>query len=606
LTGGSILVTQVKADTNLPANSTTVVTDNTATHGLGSNTVAGSDNAAAANLAESSGVIATSTVSANFGSVTTDSGLTSTADTNGSYAVNGSGIASLNSVYNSTAAVANTENGAVPAGSSAPSSVSFDIGQSVTIPASAALFQSAGSYSWTITAPQDLTTAGLSVAPVNLAVPGTRAVGTTNPAIQSNTNIVYVQTAGGTYEPVTYNQASLAQYLTDSSQFTGTTSSAYITGSAPSYALVTVDYTADPGVIGSLQSMLSTVLAVAGGPLSVANGAADLASNVVGILANLTTGLTGSDSSVVQTYANLIAADAAALKTAANNIYSAIGNNGMYTMNVLVPVTDNGNGTYTVSASDLNFLNALMNSLNQAIMNYSTALTTFVSDLGKVPKVSTGISLLDTLANGSTSTISSLITGFTNDLNSSVAGISTFIFDGLNSAISLAGNINVAGTATVTVGFTAQNPGTVLMTNAKANKTINLFYPETFTVSNTMLNSKTVSTAQYTSVVYEDKDILTADFDGDGWNNGQEIVNGTDPFDPNSHPNSGNNGKGGGTVTPVQLTPNSGNTKGYGDGNSQTLPDTGETDVLVAELIGASLLAVSAGFATKKRRKRRI
>lgn len=226
--GGAIAAPSVKADQVLPGQQTGA--DNTATGALGSNagsSGAGSNNVSLANsannvnyssaqsAAQSSVVVSSSAqssavasssnplsanpssytdgsvVNSNSSQLKTDSGVAENSvatNTNGSYAVqdlNSSGVAGTATGSSAQASLATpgssdailktsdtnlNSNGAVTAGTGASSSVSFDIKDTQQVPGALNIVNGeTGSYTWTVSAPSDLTNAGLSVANVNVA-----------------------------------------------------------------------------------------------------------------------------------------------------------------------------------------------------------------------------------------------------------------------------------------------------------------------------------------------------------------------------------------------------------------------------------------------------
>ncbi|WP_270244592.1 bacterial Ig-like domain-containing protein, partial [Lactococcus lactis] len=289
--GGAIAAPSVKADQVLPGQQTGA--DNTATGALGSNagsSGAGSNNVSLANsannvnyssaqsAAQSSVVVSSSAqssavasssnplsanpssytdgsvVNSNSSQLKTDSGVSENSvatNTNGSYAVqdlNSSGVAgtatgssaqaSLATPGSSDAILKTSEtnlnsNGAVTAGSGASSSVSFDIKDTQQVPGALNIVNGAtGSYTWTVSAPSDLTNAGLSVANVNVAYDASKGDG----ALNVNGNEAYYQTVGGDYVIGTENVPGYPTGSSAASMFTPTESAASIMASASSVA----------------------------------------------------------------------------------------------------------------------------------------------------------------------------------------------------------------------------------------------------------------------------------------------------------------------------------------------------------------------------------
>ncbi|MDR2661101.1 MAG: KxYKxGKxW signal peptide domain-containing protein, partial [Lactobacillaceae bacterium] len=136
--------------------------DNTATAGLGSDTTAGVDNAKTANT--------------NKETLKNDQGVNETeviTNTNGSYAdVTGQTGQSYSEPFNSGASTLVNASGAIQAGSGASSAVSFDIKQ--TVSNAPVQVGDGGNNQWTVTAPADLTNAGLKVADVNVIYDASR------------------------------------------------------------------------------------------------------------------------------------------------------------------------------------------------------------------------------------------------------------------------------------------------------------------------------------------------------------------------------------------------------------------------------------------------
>ena len=289
--GGAIAAPSVKADQVLPGQQTGA--DNTATGALGSNagsSGAGSNNVSLANsannvnyssaqsAAQSSVVVSSSAqssavasssnplsanpssytdgsvVNSNSSQLKTDSGVAENSvatNTNGSYAVqdlNSSGVAGTATGSSAQASLATpgssdailktsdtnlNSNGAVTAGSGASSSVSFDIKDTQQVPGALNIVNGAtGSYTWTVSAPSDLTNAGLSVANVNVAYDASKGDG----ALNVNGNEAYYQTAGGDYVIGTENVPGYPTGSSAASMFTPTESAASIMASASSVA----------------------------------------------------------------------------------------------------------------------------------------------------------------------------------------------------------------------------------------------------------------------------------------------------------------------------------------------------------------------------------
>ncbi|MDN6820780.1 MAG: bacterial Ig-like domain-containing protein, partial [Lactococcus lactis] len=289
--GGAIAAPSVKADQVLPGQQTGA--DNTATGALGSNagsSGAGSNNVSLANsannvnyssaqsAAQSSVVVSSSAqssavasssnplsanpssytdgsvVNSNSSQLKTDSGVAENSvatNTNGSYAVqdlNSSGVAGTATGSSAQASLATpgssdailktsdtnlNSNGAVTAGSGASSSVSFDIKDTQQVPGALNIVNGAtGSYTWTVSAPSDLTNAGLSVANVNVAYDASKGDG----ALNVNCNEAYYQTAGGDYVIGTENVPGYPTGSSAASMFTPTESAASIMASASSVA----------------------------------------------------------------------------------------------------------------------------------------------------------------------------------------------------------------------------------------------------------------------------------------------------------------------------------------------------------------------------------
>ncbi|WP_170174660.1 bacterial Ig-like domain-containing protein, partial [Lactococcus lactis] len=289
--GGAIAAPSVKADQVLPGQQTGA--DNTATGALGSNagsSGAGSNNVSLANsannvnyssaqsAAQSSVVVSSSAqssavasssnplsanpssytdgsvVNSNSSQLKTDSGVAENSvatNTNGSYAVqdlNSSGVAGTATGSSAQASLATpgssdailktsdtnlNSNGAVTAGSGASSSVSFDIKDTQQVPGTLNIVNGAtGSYTWTVSAPSDLTNAGLSVANVNVAYDASKGDG----ALNVNGNEAYYQTAGGDYVIGTENVPGYPTGSSAASMFTPTESAASIMASASSVA----------------------------------------------------------------------------------------------------------------------------------------------------------------------------------------------------------------------------------------------------------------------------------------------------------------------------------------------------------------------------------
>ncbi|WP_249357631.1 KxYKxGKxW signal peptide domain-containing protein [Lactococcus lactis] len=275
--GGAIAAPSVKADQVLPGQQTGA--DNTATGALGSNagsSGAGSNNVSLANSANNvnyssaqSAAVASSSnplsanpssytdgsvVNSNSSQLKTDSGVAENSvatNTNGSYAVqdlNSSGVAGTATGSSAQASLATpgssdailktsdtnlNSNGAVTAGSGASSSVSFDIKDTQQVPGALNIVNGAtGSYTWTVSAPSDLTNAGLSVANVNVAYDASKGDG----ALNVNGNEAYYQTAGGDYVIGTENVPGYPTGSSAASMFTPTESAASIMASASSVA----------------------------------------------------------------------------------------------------------------------------------------------------------------------------------------------------------------------------------------------------------------------------------------------------------------------------------------------------------------------------------
>lgn len=289
--GGAIAAPSVKADQVLPGQQTGA--DNTATGALGSNagsSGAGSNNVSLTNsannvnyssaqsAAQSSVVVSSSAqssavasssnplsanpssytdgsvVNSNSSQLKTYSGVAENSvatNTNGSYAVqdlNSSGVAGTATGSSAQASLATpgssdailktsdtnlNSNGAVTAGSGASSSVSFDIKDTQQVPGALNIVNGAtGSYTWTVSAPSDLTNAGLSVANVNVAYDASKGDG----ALNVNGNEAYYQTAGGDYVIGTENVPGYPTGSSAASMFTPTESAASIMASASSVA----------------------------------------------------------------------------------------------------------------------------------------------------------------------------------------------------------------------------------------------------------------------------------------------------------------------------------------------------------------------------------
>ena len=113
------------------------------------------------------------------------------------------------------------------------SSVSFDIKDTQQVPGALNIVNGAtGSYTWTVSAPSDLTNAGLSVANVNVAYDASKGDG----ALNVNGNEAYYQTAGGDYVIGTENVPGYPTGSSAASMFTPTESAASIMASASSVA----------------------------------------------------------------------------------------------------------------------------------------------------------------------------------------------------------------------------------------------------------------------------------------------------------------------------------------------------------------------------------
>lgn len=235
LAGGGVAVetmvqtTAAHADQVL-ANSAASGTENTATGKLGSSASAGSDNASFANSATMSSKAASSSaaLSANpssytdasnaaaaTGSLRTDTASSAvngnpesavTTNTNGSGGVTSSGIASGSLNTNGGAlnvATSNqlNSNGALQATSSgAPDSHQFDVVSQGAIGSGASAFDN-GSYSWTVTAPDDLTNAGLSVGSVTTTTKVTQT--SDGSGVHNVVGSTTAQLPGGTYDNIT-------------------------------------------------------------------------------------------------------------------------------------------------------------------------------------------------------------------------------------------------------------------------------------------------------------------------------------------------------------------------------------------------------------------
>jgi LPXTG-motif cell wall-anchored protein len=204
-------------------------TDNTATGGLGSDYAAGENNASFANT---TGVLhqdnAATTQSLYAGSATAkpNGALETNNNTNtaGNYTVNSSLLSSayhfdstgaINLIVKSGSATLLNANGAIQAGASAASSVSFDVSQTQQVPKGEPQMDiySNGTYSWVVQAPGDLVDAGISVANTQVVLSANEenvynGNALTDPNVIMQSDVAVAQTVGGTFTKINESVAS--------------------------------------------------------------------------------------------------------------------------------------------------------------------------------------------------------------------------------------------------------------------------------------------------------------------------------------------------------------------------------------------------------------
>ncbi|MEG1487519.1 bacterial Ig-like domain-containing protein, partial [Lactococcus sp.] len=224
-----------------------------------------------------------------------------------------------------------------------------------------------------------------------------------------------------------------------------------------------------------------------------------------------------------------------------------INSDGTFSEAFLANVTQNADGTFTVSDSGSHSpLTALTNKVALVVNGYIQAVSAGLKTIVTIPQ-----SLIDAIAalsnynlgldtgsffdgifngvvNGVVNGVGSFAANAMQGLNSVTAGASdivnntsTWVTQAVSNVVGQlvndVANASATGVATVTVGFTAADPSSQIATNlATANHYYqgqaaattqrqfdNVFVPETFTVTPTALAGQTNTTTDYTSVVYQ-------------------------------------------------------------------------------------------------------
>ncbi|WP_259749471.1 bacterial Ig-like domain-containing protein, partial [Lactococcus lactis] len=275
--------------------------------------------------------------------------------------------------------------------------------------------------------------------------------------------------------------------------------------------------------------------------------------NVSGITQGIQTGM-GQVSSLINTLATALNGYAANVQASqdqmtalAKEVPEVINANGTFNESFLANVTQNADGTYTVSDTGSHSpLTALTNKVALVVNGYIQATSAGLKTIVTIPQtlidaiaglsnfnlgLNTG-SFLDgvfnTVINGVVNGVGSFASSAMQGLNSVTAGASDLVNNTSNwvtqstsnivsQVVNSIANASATGVATVTVGFTAADPSSQIATNlATANhyyqgqsaattqrQLDNVFVPETFKVTPTALAGQTNTTTDYTSVVYQ-------------------------------------------------------------------------------------------------------
>lgn len=275
--------------------------------------------------------------------------------------------------------------------------------------------------------------------------------------------------------------------------------------------------------------------------------------NVSGITQGIQTGM-GQVSSLINTLATALNGYAANVQASqdqmtalAKEVPEVINANGTFNESFLANVTQNADGTYTVSDTGSHSpLTALTNKVALVVNGYIQATSAGLKTIVTIPQtlidaiaglsnfnlgLNTG-SFLDgvfnTVINGVVNGVGSFASSAMQGLNSVTAGASDLVNNTSNwvtqstsnivsQVVNSIANASATGVATVTVGFTAADPSSQIATNlATANhyyqgqsaattqrQLDNVFVPETFRVTPTALAGQTNTTTDYTSVVYQ-------------------------------------------------------------------------------------------------------
>ncbi|MDR0299222.1 MAG: LPXTG cell wall anchor domain-containing protein [Streptococcaceae bacterium] len=322
-------------------NNNTGGTDNTATGGLGSDAAAGANNASLATdtgvLHQDNAQIAQSTYAGSATAAPNGAKETSNiTNTAGSYTANST---NLDSSYASSALALAVQSGtgtllnnagAIDAGVSAASSVSFDVSQTQQVPKGQPQMDifSSGNYSWVVTAPGDLVDAGIKVADVKSTFSANQENDTTlgNPAggnIMMQSDVAVAQTIGGTFVRTNEGNATVLNSVAGS--FASAASIAAYEGYSYAAAANSASAAGKSDIATSLTSLASSLALqatslVAQASLAINNGQDALRASYVA-----TQSLANSQAAVAQTmetsYAALAASALLAGNSAAYNSY---------------------------------------------------------------------------------------------------------------------------------------------------------------------------------------------------------------------------------------------------------------------------------------------